>query len=228
HDGWSFAIMLREIKALYSAFLRGEPSPLAELPVQYADFTVWQREWMAGPVMDHLLGFWTRKLAGAPQGLEIATDRPRPARASFAGNLEFLRMPDDLYAALRKLSRREGFTLYMTMLAGFFALLQRYTGELDMVIGTSNANRRAHEIENMIGMVVNSLLLRGDLSGNPSFRDLLGRVRELSLEVYAHQDMPFERLVQELRPERPFGRNPLFQIMYNFHDSAVPDLELGD
>ncbi len=228
HDGWSFAIMLREIKALYVAFLRGEPSPLAELPVQYADFTVWQREWMAGPVMDHLVGFWTRKLAGAPQGLEIATDRPRPAQASFAGNLEFLRMPDDLYAALRKLSRREGFTLYMTMLAGFFALLQRYTGELDMVIGTSNANRRAHEIENMIGMVVNSLLLRGDLSGNPTFRELLGRVRELCLEVYAHQDMPFERLVQELQPERTFGRNPLFQIMYNFHDSAVPDLEFGD
>ncbi|MEA2603270.1 MAG: hypothetical protein QOF89_4262, partial [Acidobacteriota bacterium] len=228
HDGWSFAVMLREVKTLYSAFLRGEPSPLPELPVQYADFAVWQREWMAGPVMDQLTGFWTRKLAGAPNGLEIATDRPRPARASFAGSIEVSWLPVDLYAALRKLSRREGFTLYMTMLAGFFALLQRYTGETDMVIGTSNANRRAHEIQDMIGMVVNSLLLRGDLAGNPTFRDLLGRVREVCLEVYAHQDMPFERLVQELRPERLIGRNPLFQIMYNFHDAAVPDLEFGD
>jgi amino acid adenylation domain-containing protein len=228
HDGWSFAIMLQEIKAIYPAFLRGEASPLPELPVQYADFAVWQREWMAGPVMDRLLGFWTRKLAGAPRGLEIATDRPRPARTSFAGSVEFFRLSPDLYTGLRKLSRREGFTLYMTMLAGFFALLQRYTGELDAVIGTSNANRRAHEIEGMIGMVVNSLLLRCGLGGNPGFRELLGRVRELSLEVYTHQDMPFERLVQELRPERQLGRNPLFQIMYNFHDAAVPDLEFGN
>ncbi len=228
HDGWSFAIMLQEIKAIYPAFLRGEASPLPEPPVQYADFAVWQREWMAGPVMDRLLDFWTRKLAGAPRGLEIATDRPRPARGSFAGSVEFFRLAPDLYTGLRKLSRREGFTLYMTMLAGFLALLQRYTGELDAVIGTSNANRRAHEIEGMIGMVVNSLLLRCDLGGNPGFRELLGRVRELSLEVYAHQDMPFERLVQELRPERQLGRNPLFQIMYNFHDAAVPDLEFGN
>jgi amino acid adenylation domain-containing protein len=227
HDGWSFAVLLGEIKAIYPAFLRGEPSPLPEPPVQYADFAAWQREWMEGPVMDQLLGFWKEKLAGAPHGLEIATDRPRPARASFAGDVELFLIPPELYDALRKFSRREGFTLYMTMLAGFFALLQRYTGERDLVIGTSNANRRAREIEGMIGMVVNSLLLRGDLSGNPSFRDLLGRVRELTLEVYAHQDMPFERLVQELRPERQLGRNPLFQIMYNFHDAAVPDLEFG-
>ncbi|HEY0512064.1 MAG TPA: amino acid adenylation domain-containing protein [Thermoanaerobaculia bacterium] len=227
HDGWSFAVMLQEIKAIYPAFLRGEPSPLPELSVQYADFAAWQRQWMAGSVMDRLLGFWKGKLAGAPHGLEIATDRPRPARASFAGDVELLRVPPELYDGLRKFSRREGFTLYMTMLAGFFTLLERYTGELDMVIGTSNANRRSREIEGMIGMVVNSLLLRGDLSGNPRFRELLGRVRELTLEVYAHQDMPFERLVQELRPERQLGRNPLFQIMYNFHDAGVPDLEFG-
>ncbi|MEO6196237.1 MAG: amino acid adenylation domain-containing protein [Thermoanaerobaculia bacterium] len=227
HDGWSFAVLLGEIKAIYPAFLHGEPSPLPELPVQYADFAVWQRQWMAGPVMDRMLDFWKRKLAGAPHGLEIATDRPRPARTSFAGDVELFLLPPDLYDGLRKFSRREGFTLYMTMLAGFFALLQRYTGEQDMVIGTSNANRRAREIEGMIGMVVNSLLLRGDLAGNPTFRDLLGRVRDLTLEVYAHQDMPFERLVQELKPERQLGRNPLFQIMYNFHDAAVPDLEFG-
>jgi amino acid adenylation domain-containing protein len=228
HDGWSLAVLLQEIKAIYPALLHGEPSPLPEREVQYADFAVWQRQWMAGPVLDQLLGFWQSKLAGAPpHGLEIATDRPRPARASFAGDVEFFRLPEDLYEALRKFSRREGFTLYMTMLAGFFTLLARYTGETDVVVGTSNANRRAREIEGMIGMVVNTLLLRGDLAGNPTFRQLLGRVRELTLEVYAHQDMPFERLVQELRPERQLGLNPLFQIMYNFHDASVPDLDLG-
>ena len=227
HDGWSFAVLLQEIKAIYPAFLRGEPSPLPELPVQYADFAAWQRQWMEGPVMDHLLGFWKKTLAGAPHGLEIAVDHPRPARASFAGDVELFRLPPDLYQALRTFSRREGFTLYMTMLAGFFTLLARYTGELDIVIGTSNANRRAREIEGMIGMVVNSLLLRGDLAGNPELRELLARVRELTLAVHAHQDMPFERLVRELRPERQLGRNPLFQIMYNFHDAGVPDLEFG-
>ncbi len=227
HDGWSFAVLLGEIKAIYPALLRGEPSPLPEPLVQYADFAAWQRQWMAGPVMEQLLAFWQGKLAGAPPGLEIPTDRPRPARTSFAGDVELFLMPEALYDGLRKLSRREGFTLYMTMLAGFFTLLHRYTGAADMVIGTSNANRRTREIEGMIGMVVNSLLLRGDLAGNPTFRQLLARVRDLTLEAYAHQDMPFERLVQELRPERQLGRNPLFQIMYNFHDASVPDLDFG-
>jgi amino acid adenylation domain-containing protein len=227
HDGWSYAVLLRELKALYAAFLRDEPSPLPELPVQYADFAVWQREWLEGEPMARLLEFWTRKLAGHPAPTEIATDRPRPARATFRGDVQMFPVPSELYAGLRQLSRRQGFTLYMTMLAGFLAVLHRYTGQTDLLLGTSNANRRAREIEGMIGMVVNTLVLRGDLAGEPTFRDLLGRVRDLTLEVYAHQDMPFERLVQELRPERQLGRNPLFQIMYNFHDAAVPDLELG-
>jgi amino acid adenylation domain-containing protein len=228
HDGWSYAVMLREMKALYSAFLRGEPSPLPELPVQYADFAVWQREWLEGEPMRRLLGFWTERLASRPTPTEIPTDRPRPARATFSGDVQMFEIPSDLYMELRQLSRRQGFTLYMTMLAGFFSVLNRYSGEEDLMIGTSNANRRAREIEGMIGMVVNTLILRGDVSGQPSFRDIQGRVRDLTLEVYTHQDMPFERLVQELRPERQLGRNPLFQIMYNFHDAAVPDLELGE
>jgi amino acid adenylation domain-containing protein len=227
HDGWSYAVMLREMKALYSAFLRGEPSPLSELPVQYADFATWQREWLEGEPMRHLLGFWTERLAGHPAPAEIPTDRPRPARATFRGDVQMFEIPSDLYMELRQLSRRQGFTLYMTMLAGFFSVLNRYSGQEDLMIGTSNANRRAREIEGMIGMVVNTLILRGDVSGQPSFREIQGRVRDLTLEVYAHQDMPFERLVQELRPERRLGRNPLFQIMYNFHDAAVPDLEFG-
>ncbi len=227
HDGWSYAVLLRELKALYSAFLRGEPSPLPELPVQYADFAHWQRQWLEGAPLERLREFWRRKLADRPAPAEIATDRPRPARNTFRGDVQMFPIPPELYGELRRFSRRQGFTLYMTMLAGFFSLLHRYTGQEDLLIGTTNANRRAREIEGLIGMVVNTLLLRGDLAGRPTFRELLGRVRELTLEVYSHQDMPFEKLVQELRPERQLGRNPLFQIMYNFHDAAVPDLEFG-
>jgi amino acid adenylation domain-containing protein len=227
HDGWSFGVLLRELKAIYAAFLRGEPSPLPELPVQYGDFAVWQRSWMEGEAMERLLGFWRGKLAGGPTPLELPGDRPRPARPSFQGKVEMFLVRPDLYDALRRFSRREGFTLYMTMLAGFLTLLHRYTGNDDVLIGTSNANRRAREIEGMIGMVVNTLVLRGDLSGEPGFKKLLGRVRELTLEVYAHQDMPFERLVKDLKIERQIGRNPLFQIMFNFHDAGVPDLDFG-
>ncbi|HVR99548.1 MAG TPA: amino acid adenylation domain-containing protein, partial [Thermoanaerobaculia bacterium] len=227
HDGWSFGVLLRELKAIYAAFLCGEPSPLPELPVQYGDFAVWQRSWMEGDAMERLLGFWRHKLAGRPTPLELPGDRPRPARPSFQGKVEMFLVRPDLYEALRRFSRREGFTLYMTMLAGFLTLLHRYTGEDDVLIGTSNANRRSREIEGMIGMVVNTLVLRGDLSGEPGFKKLLGRVRELTLEVYAHQDMPFERLVQDLKIERQIGRNPLFQVMFNFHDAGVPDLDFG-
>jgi amino acid adenylation domain-containing protein len=227
HDGWSFAVMLREIKAIYEAFAAGQPSPLPEPPIQYADFAVWQREWMEGPVMDQLLGYWRGRLAGSPGVLELPTDRPRPSRQTFRGDLELSLIPAELYQDLRTFSRREGFTLYMTMLAAFFSLLRRYTGQEDILLGSSNANRRSRELEGMIGMVVNSLVLRGDLAGDPPFRELLERVRQVTLEAYAHQDMPFERLVQELRPERQLGRNPLFQVMFNFHDAAVPDLEFG-
>ncbi len=227
HDGWSFAVMLREIKAIYTAFAAGEPSPLPEPPVQYADFAAWQRSWMEGEVMAHLLGYWRRKLAGSPTALELPTDRPRPLQPSFAGELRLLRIEPDLYDELRTFSRREGFTLYVTMLAGFFALLQRYTSQDDILVGTSNANRRLRELEGMIGMVVNSLVLRGDLAGDPTGRELLARIREITLETIAYQDMPLERLVQELRPERQLGRNPLFQVMFNFHDAGVPDLEFA-
>ncbi len=227
HDGWSFAVMLREIKAIYTAFAAGEPSPLPELPVQYADFAAWQRSWMEGEVMEHLLGYWRRKLAGCTTALELPTDRPRPLQPSFAGELRLLRIEPELYEELRTFSRREGFTLYVTMLAGFFALLQRYTSQDDMLVGTSNANRRLREIEGMIGMVVNSLVLRGDLAGDPPCRELLARMREITLETIAHQDMPLERLVQDLRPERQLNRNPLFQVMFNFHDAGVPDLEFA-
>jgi amino acid adenylation domain-containing protein len=227
HDGWSFGVFLREIKAIYGAYIAGLPSPLPELPIQYADFAAWQRGWMDGPVMDQMMAYWRKKLAGTSTVLELPTDRPRPARTSFKGDITIFPVPPELYDSLRRFGRAQGFTLYMTMLSGFFSLLSRYTGQEDILLGTNNANRRARETEGLIGMIVNSLLIRGDLTGNPSFRELLGRVRETSLENYVYQDTPFERLVQELRPERQLGRNPLFQVMFNFHDAAIPDLEFG-
>jgi non-ribosomal peptide synthetase component F len=228
HDGWSLAVLLREIKTLYEAFARRAPSPLPEPPVQYADFAAWQRQWMEGPVMERLLAFWRQQLAGAPPPLELTPDRPRPAKGSFRGEVQLLDVDPGLYDALRRFARREGFTLYMTMLAGFLALLHRYTGEEDLLIGTANANRRAREIEGMLGMVVNTLPLRAGLGGRPAWRTLLGRVRDLALATYAHQDMPFERLVQELRVERRPGRNPLFQMLFNFHDAPVPEVRIAD
>jgi len=227
HDGWSFAVMLREIKAIYTAFKAGEPSPLPELPVQYADFAAWQRGWMEGEAMDHMLDYWRRKLAGSPTALELPTDRPRPVRPSFAGEMRLLRIEPELYQELRTFSRRQGFTLFMTMLAAYYALLYRYTGQEDILVGTTNANRRMSDIENMIGMVVNSLVLRGELAGDPTFLELLERVREMSIETQLYQDTPLERLVQELRPERQISRNPLFQVMFHFHDAGVPDLDFG-
>jgi amino acid adenylation domain-containing protein len=227
HDGWSFAVMLREIKAIYTALAAGEPSPLPELPVQYADFAVWQRSWMESEVMDHMLGYWRRKLAGSPTALELPTDRPRPVRPSFAGELRLLRIPPELYQELRDFSRRQRVTLFMSMLAGYYALLHRYTGQEDVLVGTTNANRRLREIEGMIGMVVNSLVLRGDLAGDPTFAELLARVRDMTIETQLYQDTPLERLVQELRPERQLSRNPLFQVMFHFHDAGVPDLDFA-
>ncbi|HEX6863109.1 MAG TPA: amino acid adenylation domain-containing protein, partial [Thermoanaerobaculia bacterium] len=227
HDGWSFAVMLREIKAIYAAFKAGEPSPLPELPVQYADFAAWQRGWMEGEAMDFMLDYWRKKLAGSPTALELPTDRPRPTRPSFAGELRLLRIDPALYQELRTFSRRQGFTLFMTMLSAYYVLLYRYTGQEDILVGTTNANRRLSEIENMIGMVVNSLVLRGELAGDPTFSELLDRVREMSIETQLYQDMPLERLVQELRPERQVSRNPLFQVMFHFHDANVPDLDFA-
>jgi amino acid adenylation domain-containing protein len=225
HDGWSFAVMLRELRALYVAFAAGEPSPLPELPVQYADFAAWQRSWMEGEAMGPMLDYWRRKLAGSLTDLELPTDRPRPVQSSFAGELRLLRLPPELYRELRDFSRRQGFTLFMTMLAGFYTLLYRYTGQEDILLGTTNANRRMREIEGMVGMVVNSLVLRGDLAGDPTFSELLARVREMTIEAQVYQDMPLERIVQELRPERQLSRNPLFQVMFHFHDAEVPDFD---
>jgi amino acid adenylation domain-containing protein len=227
HDGWSLAVFLRELKELYAAFHAGLPSPLPEPPIQYADFAAWQRRWMEGDVLSGQLAYWKQRLGGSPPPLELPADRPRPRMHSFRGGCLRVDLPGDLYRDLRAFSRREGSTLFMTMLAAFYTLLYRYTGQEDIVLGSGIANRRLRETEAMIGMVVNTLVFRTALSGGLTFRELLARVRETTLGAHDHQDMPFEKIVEELQPDRDLSRNPLFQVLFSFHDAPVPDLDFA-
>jgi len=214
-DGWSLGILLRELSTLYAAFAAGLPSPLPDLPIQYADFAAWQREWLQGDVLEQKLRPWRQRLANAPAGLALLTDRPRALDGPQEGRCGVL--PIHLGAALsaevRQLARASGATLFMTLLAGFQALLSRHSGETDLVVGSPVANRNRLEIEGIIGFFVNLLALRGDLSGDPGFRQLLDRVREVSVEAFAHEDLPFEKLVEELRPDRRLQQNPLFSAV---------------
>ncbi len=213
-DGWSVGVLIREVESLYKAFCEGQPSPLTELPVQYADFAAWQQQWLRGEVLEEQLGYWRKQLQGAPALLELPTDRPRPATQSYRGAVLPLELPKPLLAGLRELSRREGATLFMTLLASFQTLLHRYTNSDDILVGSPMAGRNRTELEPLIGVFVNTHILRGDLSGNPSFRTLLGRTRETALGAYAHEHLPFEKLVEELRPERNMSHSPLFQVMF--------------
>ena len=200
HDGWSFRIFLRELVQLYKAFAAGKPSPLAELSVQFADFAFWQRQWLQEEIAEPQLTYWKQKLAGCPV-LALPTDRPRPAAQTYRGEAPRIEIPQPT-PTLRFLGRREGATLFMTMLAAFVALLHRYTGQSDICVGSSVANRRWHESEGLIGMIVNTVVLRSDLSSNLRFPELLRQVREAMLGAFAHQDVPFEQIVQALQPER--------------------------
>ena len=213
-DGWSMGVFLHELAILYEAFSEDKPSPLPELPVQYADYAAWQREWMQGEVLEAQLSYWRKHLAGAPTALEIATDRPRPAIQTFAGARNYRVLSPSLADRLRAFSRREGVTLFMTLLAAFEVLLWRYSGQQDVVVGTPIAGRSRSELEGLIGLFANTLPLRADCSGNPAFRALLRRVRETALEVYAHQDIPFDKLVEAVQPERSLSRAPLFQVIF--------------
>jgi amino acid adenylation domain-containing protein len=225
-DGWSMGVFFRELDALYAAHVRGADSPLAPLPVQYADFAAWQRAHLTGAVLDAQLAFWRGRLAGAPTALELPADRPRPPAQSYRGAAHVLTLPRGLGDALRAVSRREGATLYMTLLAAFGALLSRWTGQDDVVIGSPLAGRSRGELEGLIGFFVNTLPLRTDLSGDPPFRELLGRVREAVLEGHANQDVPFERLVEELKVPRDPSRSPLFQVLFALQEEgAAPALE---
>jgi amino acid adenylation domain-containing protein len=226
HDGWSFGVLLREMKTLYEAFLAGEPSPLPELEVQFADYAVWQREWAESGIVEPQLEYWKRQLAGAPPVLELPTDRPRSAAQSFRGSALRLELTESLSRSLAFLARREGATLYMTLLTAFAGLLHRYTRQEDFCLGAGLANRRWREMENVIGMVINTVALRFDLQGNPSFRELLGQVRRVTLEAYGNQDLPFDRVVETLRPERSLSHLPIYQVVFAFHDSPMPEFEL--
>ncbi|HEX6747842.1 MAG TPA: amino acid adenylation domain-containing protein, partial [Longimicrobium sp.] len=213
-DGWSSGILLRELSALYAAYREGSDSPLAELPVQYADYAVWQREQLQGEALDRQVGYWKERLAGAPALLELPTDRPRPPVQSHRGARERFDLPLALLDRLQALGRGEGATLYMVMLSAFQLLLSKYSGSEDIVVGSPIAGRTRKEVEELIGFFANTLVLRTDLSADPTFRELLGRVREGTLGAYEHQEVPFEKLVAELQPERSLSHAPLFQVMF--------------
>ncbi|HEY7617539.1 MAG TPA: condensation domain-containing protein, partial [Terriglobales bacterium] len=220
-DGWSMDVFFGELSKLYGAYGRGEEPGLEELAIQYADYALWQREWLHGEVYQQQLGYWRGRLAGMPV-LELPGDRRRPAALSYRGAHQELRLADDLAEGLRGLGEGEGATLFMTLLAGFVVLLHRYSGQDDIVVGTPIANRNRAEIEGLIGFFVNSLVLRVDVSGDPSFRELVRRVKEVALGGYAHQDLPFEKLVEELHPQRDLSRNPLFQVMFQLLTELRP------
>ena len=226
-DGWSMSVLYRELSVLYRAFVKGEPSPLADLPIQYADFAAWQRNWLSGEVLETQLSYWRKQLEGAPAVLNLPTDRPRPARQSYRGARQSIDLSLELTQGLKTLSHREGVTLYMTLLAAFQILLHRYTGQDDIVVGSPIANRNRIEIEGLIGFFVNTLVLRANFTGNPTFTALLAQVRETALDAYAHQDLPFEKLVEELRPERDLSRSPLFQAMFVFQNTPSRDVTLN-
>src|SRR6185312_1666510 len=226
HDGWTQGVLIRELLSIYTAFAAAQPSPLPELPIQYADFTLWQRQWLQGEVMDQLLSYWKKQLAGAAPFLQLPADRPRPAVQTHRGAQFTVELPTPLAEALRALSRREGATLFMVLLAAFKALLFRYTGQADISVGTGIANRRWYEIESLIGMIINTIVLRTKLDGDPGFRELLTRVREGCLEAYANQDLPFGKLVEALQPVRDPSYSPLFQVMFALHDAPEQSLEL--
>jgi surfactin family lipopeptide synthetase A len=235
-DGWSVRIFFQELAVLYDSFRSGRGSPLLELPLQYADYARAQQERPHDKALDAELAYWREKLRGAPASVDLPTNRPRPPTQTFSGAIRPLVVPPTVAASLRDLSRAAGLTLFMTMLAAFGALLFRYTGQEAVVIGAPIANRGRLELQPLIGFLVNTLVLRLDVTGNPSFLQLAHRCRELAVEAYANQETPFERVVEELRPDRDPSRNPLFQIMFVFQDSDGPaeptasraDLDFGE
>jgi len=221
-DDWSSSVLTQELAALYDAFSHGRPSPLPDLRLQYADFAAWQRGWLQGEVLETQLGYWRRQLAGAPPVLELPTDRPRPAVQTFNGAYQSFTLPASLTRQLKAFTQREGATLFMTLLAAFDALVQRYSGQTDFTIGTPIANRNRADIEGLIGFFVNTLVMRGDFADTPTFRQALRRGREAALGAYAHQDVPFEKLVDALQPRRDLSRPPLFQVMFILQTAARP------
>lgn len=227
-DGWSLGVFQRELLTLYSCYSQGKPSPLAELPFQYADYAIWQRKWLTEEELDKQLQYWLGTLNQAPSALELPTDRPRSATQTFRGDVAQLCLPEAVVQLLLQLSRREGSTLFMTLLAAFQALLYRYSGQHDFCIGTPIANRRMSEIEGMIGFFVNTLVIRSNLSNNSTFRELMQQTKKQVLGAYEHQDLPFDQLVQALQPDRETSHSPLFQVMFAMNDDSFQHMVQSD
>ncbi|MFJ8203445.1 non-ribosomal peptide synthetase [Micromonospora chalcea] len=226
-DLWSMSVAIAELVELYGAFAAGRESTLPDLPIQYVDYTVWQRQRLEGDALDADLEYWKKTLAGAPAALELPIDKPRPAVQSTRGGSRPFALPEPVMTRLRALSQREGATPFMTLLAAFQALLHRYSREDDIVVGVPVANRNRPEIERLVGYFVNTLALRTDLSGDPSFRELVGRVRQTCLGAFAHQEVPFERLVEELAPRRDLSRSPIFQVHFIFQNIPMPEFDVA-
>ncbi|MCG1047535.1 condensation domain-containing protein, partial [Mycetohabitans sp. B6] len=225
-DGWSMGVLMQELEALYTAFSQKQDSPLSELPVQYADYALWQRSWFKDQALEQELDYWRAQLSGAPAALELPTDRPRPAVPSGQGHGVLVHVPAALATQLKALAQREGATLYMTLLAAFQVVLSRWSGQDDIVVGSPIAGRTQVQAEQLIGFFINTLALRTDLSGDPRFDALLARVRETTLGAYAHQTVPFEKLVEVLQPVRDLSRQPIFQVMVNGFNIPVSNFAL--
>jgi hypothetical protein len=225
-DGWSMGLLIREVTRLYAAYGSGSAVAPEELEWQYADYAVWQRRRLNEAALEEELGYWREQLAGAPAVLELATDRPRPPVPSYRGATEALELSAELTEGLRELSRKSGVTLFMTLLGGFQTLLWRYSAQDDIVVGADMANRNRREVEGIIGFFVNMLVMRTSLAGDPTYVELLGRVREVALGAYAHQDLPFDKLVEELVGDRDSSYNPLFQVALVLQNTPMSALEL--
>jgi hypothetical protein len=226
-DAWSAAIFFEELNTLYSAFVEGKPSPLPELAIQYGDYAAWQRSFLQGPVLDKQLAYWRDQLRGASPLLQLPTDRPRPNVRNFQGAHEPIPLPKEVMDSVKTLSQQEEVTPFMLMLSAFNALLFRHSGQEHIVLGTDIANRTSAETERLIGFFINLLPMRTELAGDPTFRELVSRVREAALGAYAHQDVPFDKLVEELQPERSLSHNPIVQALFVMQNIPTHDRKLA-
>jgi hypothetical protein len=227
-DEWSAGVLMQEVATLYGAFVSGKETSLPELNIQYPDYAVWQRDVVQGEFFEEQINYWRQQLAGAPATLDLPTDKPRTALTTTKGGQVKFRVPAELTLSLKELSKQEHATLFMTLLAAFKVLLHRQTGQLDIVVGTPIAGRGHRELEGLIGAFINALALRVDLSGDPTFREIIRRVQATVLGAFAHQDMPFEKLIEELQPSRRTGQTPLFQVVFNYQQPFAPAGNLPD
>ncbi|MFP2934687.1 condensation domain-containing protein, partial [Pyxidicoccus sp. 3LG] len=225
-DRWSLGVFVRELMALYAAEVTGQAAELPELAIQYSDFAEWQRERMQGERLRTELDFWKQHLRTLPSPLELPTDRPRPPEQTYRGSRQFVTLPVALTRALKEVSQQEGATLFMTLLSTFQTLMHRHSGQTDITVGSPIAGRGVPEVEALIGFFVNTLVLRNDLDGNPTFRELLRRAKAVCMAAYAHQELPFEKLVEVLQPPRDLSRHPLFQVMFSFQNTPRQDLSM--